>query len=559
MYYSRNLYLFTDNGQRVKLNINLDEWNKIKDRPMKDCLPTDLVECDVSRGGLDCFDCNQSFSQCVHFSNDETIFNDKNAIVTKIKKNKDANTGYCLKVTDKGQRTCTSKNGGKWILAQDNDALISYVCQCTSQHIFDNETKYGDCTKVNACKNGTIKDGWSSLSTIECECNVDYVPAKIGQYPACVKDSYFKIKPAETTEAPDEFLNPIYRGLKLPNPCNFDYLSKSFKPGAAVLAIENNVAYCKLIDRDNFTTIRFTDDYLLNNGGNFANGIISTTFIATTTSFDDVFETVAKDASGKSIGVLRGKAIPIRKFTLTDKFPYLDRNSGNMGGTGTLYTSAAIIKNPINAHIYVYEEITPIPVKLTLGNYVDYRPVFVSGFEATNRHFSGNIEFISPPLLNCGVFEIINLHKKFGNWAFPEFNIDGIVHVGKQNLEDASLVEKYVPPIFCNQNGIIVDNQFTKIFTGIYRNTIVDDIMWTHVVSPGKVLVQKMRGKIEGWSPQKIKSFQYKNGSYYGFATGDQGAGLVSDGYDTDEVANPPKEFTPYTATVYTFKWPTSH
>lgn len=551
MNFGNKLYLYKDNGKRVEFKLDLQEWNDFKNREKVECSTNSLRECNVNASEFECLDCNELFSTCVHFDEDVALY-DNDDVATIIPKNKSKEKGYCLKMNDKHSRTCTSKNGGNWILAKDSDNLISYVCKCSTPTLFDNNGKYSDCTTFNACLNGSIVEGWESLSDITCKCNANYMPIKLGIYPTCIKESEFKTATHEQIDLDDTFITDAYKGLKLINPCLIDAATNQVVLGAASVQITNGIAHCKILQPEKYVLLQFNDDYLVGNGGKYANGMMS--YNLTETIEGTVYEkntTVEGEYN-------TGRAIKAMNFKYSDEFPYLQANSANFGGGGPRYQYAAQITSR-DSYMFVYDAQIPNQPDPVFGQMISFIPTYVSEFEATRRWFSGNVPYISSTIKSCKSLDIILIHKLTFGSKFPDFNRYGLEDVGKQDLESSELTKKYVPNVICRNGSKIVANIYSPIFTGIYFNNFEDGKLWTHMMSPGKVLVQQYRLLFTDWKPYNITNYTYPYDKYPPFAHDDLGAGLhVDNSFDTEEVSNPPEKYVKYVTNGKTFKWPTS-
>lgn len=554
-----SLKLFTPNGHFMKLNISLDEWNNIKNRPRVDCNDKQLVECKVKNTSFDCFHCNEILATCVYFETDQDLFDDNGKKIGMIPKSKDVDTGYCMKLNDISSRKCDSKTGGQWILAKSG-TQFSYVCHCSVPSVFGNSYQYGPCEEFNGCLNGKIKDGWSSIENIECDCNDGYTFEKNGIYPSC---KYTTVPLRDSTlNMPIDLIDPNHRAKNenLINPCIVDARTGEINAnnGRLVTVEKNNekVAYC-VATNDRFVTIRYNDDYLLNNQGKYANGIFS--FTDRPVNSDVIYETHSKDENDELYPVFNGKRILTTEFALKDKFPYLLQNSLNMGGFGTRYVGFATT-NYYKSHVYIYNAHRPTEPLMPVGIHSAFHPVFTHHLFAENKNYNGNVAFTRVPLSPCGFNRIINLWKGPLNNRFPEFRIGGFIEAhGWEEKSDTRLTSLYVAPSFCvDKFNKVLINPYTATFTGIFLNSIKDNVLTTVRINPGVVDTAKYRTTFDPeWTAYRIKdgAYYYENTNRPQMLIGNELAGLTNSGFDCEITNSTYPEWTRYDCTEDTFKW----
>lgn len=511
--------LYTDNGNRVKTYLNNSNLP---------CL--EFTRCKVDEG---CVHCN---GKCIHFDEDTMVYDG-----SILEKNIDENDGYCMfdLIDDRHNKKCTNKNGGKWLLTKTGADKYYFKCHCTSP-LFDNGVD-GDCSLFKGCIGGKLLPGNDFI----CECPEGMIHKEVNGTPTCQKMNYFKIKGKSDVDLDSKFLMEKYIGYNVPNPCIYDFLNKQYVPHAGEIVIENEIAFCKVKDPQ-YTTVLFEDDYLLNNGGKYANGIVRISTSLPETGF--MYETQTKNERGESTPLI-GKRF--KSNSIIPKLPYLDPNSGNLGGTGQYFNFAAQISNFSYSYIYVY--FAPEPTLRTISDsksaFISYIPTFLGGVEITNRYYSGTIPVITPPI-SCGSFEILStLQQVFGKYS--EFNKNNAVeHVGKENQTSDRLVKTYTMPNFCLNSGKLMENIYTKTFTGVYY----DDLTMISNISPGGYLVRLLRSSIPNWKDFNAKDFRFHT-KIPTIAKGSIGAGLVVDGFDCEENANAEKKYARYNCSDKKLTW----
>lgn len=512
--------LYRDNGNRVKTYLNNS------DLP---CL--EFTKCKVDVG---CVDCS---GKCIHLDEDTMVYDG-----SILEKNLDENDGYCMfdLIDDRHNKKCTNKNGGKWLLTKTGTDSFYFKCHCTSP-LFDNGVD-GDCSLFKGCIGGKLLPGNEFI----CECPDGMFHKEVNGVPTCQKQNYFKTKNKSDVDLNAKFLNPQYVGLNVPNPCIYDFLNKQYVPHAGEIVLEDEIAFCKVND-PHFTTVVFEDDYLLNNGGKYANGIVKISTSAPEIGF--MYETQTKNEKGESTPLI-GKRF--QSSSIIPKLPYLDPNSANCGGTGQYFYFAAQIKNFSQSFVYVY--FAPEPTLRTISDskssFISYIPTFLGLLEMTHRYYSGTIPVITPPIA-CGVCEILGtLPKLFGK--YPEFAIDNAIeYVGNQSQTSGDgPVKTYTMPNFCSRGGKLVENIYTKTFTGVYY----DDLEMIHNVSPGGYILAALRSSIPNWKDFNASTFRFHT-RVPTLAKGSIGAGLVADGDDCEGNANAAQKYARYTCIDKQLTW----
>lgn len=549
---------YADNGVRMNMAVSMAEWDKIKNQQTIDCDTTQLVKCKLSSMNFDCFNCKQTLSSCVNFEQDEVLYDNHNTPIGTIPKNSDGE-GYCIRINGKNERKCTLKNGGEWLLIKDQEtSRYAYICYCTTPSIFTNRTVLGDCDDFKGCVNGNISNAdFDDIKDITCNCDAGYVPTKLGAYPTCKRSNLFEYPDSTFTSLGREYISDTYSGrnLSLPNPCIVDAITNKVVLGVSRVVLTKGIAHCESLN-DRYTTITFDDDYLINNGGRYSNGIVSIVK-SDAKSLGDVFETSTRRGKGSEefYPHFIGKRFSIADLTI--ELPYLDSSSMNMGGGGRQFHQFAYITNKATAKIYIYNSESPKNSSMPVGLFNHYMPVFTSGFEASEKYYQGTIPFPHAAPARCNILQYINLAKGISN-KYPAWSVNGIVYIGKNDAwTHPTLVPRYVGSTFCNNGNKVQVNEYSKVFTGIYMNYTIGSILYTKVLSPGYVLVNQYRKQVDNeWRQNKnITDGLWINREPV-WARNDLNAGEISDGFDCNNTTSMPSALDGrYTCTPSTFKW----
>lgn len=543
--------LYTDNGKRVHLLIDSTDYEDILKQDQIDCNldSENLVECDFNGSPFGCFNCKNIYSRCVNFERDEILHDEFGTKLDTIPRN-EPGKGYCVKINNP-EISCSAKNGGKMILVKDDSGGYSYICYCTTPGLFDSLTKYSDCSIFKGCENGNIVEGWDSMENITCSCNEGYIFQKNGIFPTCklTKNSLLEFEYL----AQDRYLLENYRGLNLPNPCLFDaYTGEHIPTHLVELTMTNGIAHCRIIVESSYALVTFNDDYLVGNGGKYANGVVEY-MILSSGEEQTIYEYIDKD------NYLTGKLIREGNFRFRDKFPYLDHTSGNYGGVGRFYDY--IPKFKFNVNMLVYHSEIPILPPLNIFNTISFIPTFVSNFDASHKYFSGNIPYIENSFVECGTMKLIFISKTLLG-KFPEFSSNGIEDVGRITnldiLKSEPFNSRYIANLLCHNSTTndIKMNQDSLIFTGIIAN----GKNFSSPLVTSKQLVEKFRSSLKDWKSLNIKKYISITDRHPEIAVGAFGASSTVHGtYDDDGVGNPPKDYTKYTIDRGIFKWSETH
>lgn len=586
------LFLYSDNNKRIKLTkTDNEKWmvNKF------DCTSKALVECDMTND-LACIGCNQILAKCIHFETDTTLYDPNDKEIAKIPKNRNNENGYCLRLTaDKhSQRKCTQKNGGKWILTKtviDGDSQYSYTCHCTSPHLFTKTSMYSDCDGFVGCTNGTIlNETWSSFSEIECKCNVGYhieddsgvnfplLSTPMQQRMTCVRDNIFQ---SEFPHAIDKmYIEPTYPGYEkdifLPDPCKFDAITGEYIGDNGAIYMHNNIAHCRAKSENGYTTVIFEDDYLINNGGKYANAVVR---IASNSPFDDaiVYETHTRRRQ-KDGGSLYPPFVGHR-YRIADlliDLPYLDLDSTNMGGSGPTYKFAAQIpiKRHIEAKITVYQAEIPEETEIILGNVMTFAPVFVTHkYRGEDKQFLGSLPFLNVDSKCNHAYAIHVVY--YVRWIPQRFGTSmSIGPIGNHDIYDVKTWRKYLyMPLVCSrkdenfQDKLYIET-YSKHFTGIietHRDQSQNNSNrhYTRPISPGSMaLIIKYRFQYDkNWKdlPKDFVGITAYNKPFPMPSATNKLYGVNSHGIDCDGLTMPPAKYSHYICNEDQLTWRTDY
>lgn len=597
------LFLYSDNHKRIKLTEANDEklmLNKF------DCTSKTLVECNMTND-LACIGCNQILAACIHFETNTTLYDPNNKEIAEIPKNRSKQNGYCLRLTaDKhSERKCTQKNGGKWILTKtnnndnNNSDQYSYTCHCTSPHLFTKSSMYGDCDVFVGCTNSTIlnKNSWSSFSEIECKCNDGYhIEEDSGiisllskrmasrQHITCIRDNIFHSKFPQHNDATIDpmYIEPTYSGYRngifLPNPCKFDAITGEYIGDNGEIHMHNYIAHCRAKSENGYTTVIFEDDYLINNGGKYANAVVRVASKSPLEINTIVYETSTRRRQ-KDGGTLYPPFVGHR-YAITDlliKLPYLDWDSTNMGGSGLTYKFAAQI--PIDRHnkakIIVYQAEIPEQVQMILGSVMSFVPVFVTyEWLGKEKRFLGTIPTININYM-CGRLHASQISYEHA-WDEREFNTRmSIGPIGNHDIHDTKTWRRYMyMPLVCsvkdeNFDDILYVETYSKHFTGIIETCIHEDNkknsyqIYTKPISPGSTaLITKYRFQFDkNWKdlPESFAGITVFDRAFPIPSATNTLYGVNSHGNDCDGHTMPPAKYAHYTCSDDEFKWRTDY
>lgn len=541
----RPVSLYTDNGKRVNFKLSLSEWEDIVNRERVECSSDNLVECNVSKADFDCFSCKAALSSCQHFSDDEELYGADGKVVGVIPKNRNEETGYCLRMAGKGKRECTTKNGGKWLLSKNDEGKYAYICYCSTPKIFSNSSLYGNCTNSSICLHGKIREGWNSLEKIECDCDSGYISMGTGINAKCLKKNSFQKQYLGEEHLKLEYIDKEFRGrnLALVNPCIIDALTGELTFGGKVV-LTDGIAYCEAV-KPGVITLQFDDDYLIGNGGKFANGIVSITDDPGQIETNgEIAETHTKREDGSFYGSFIGFRIKRPHETVKLKYPFLDSHSANMGGLGTLYNYMSIIKNKNQSYMYFYHALTPEAVVFTPGTVASYIPVFSHAFEATIKQWHGNVPVYSIPIQEENTLYASFIWKGPFGERYPIFSRSRGEYRHLKLKETPSLTSNFIAPLFFKKNEETKVNPYSSLFSGIFLTRTIPSDTYTVGVSPGKVLATKYRFQVDSdWTPYRITKYNETAVIPMVVKEYSDFFGVSADG-PAEDVTNPGHEFT---------------
>lgn len=596
------LFLYKDNGNRVRLPIDQNKWNEINAPTNKcECTARDLRECDPTKD-FECFQCRQMFSACVHFEMDTPIYDSisGNRIIT-MPHNKSADTGYCLRIaSDRDRRSCTAKFGGQWVLmnsgsggaGSDNEQAYLFVCHCANENLFTKSTLYGDCDVFVGCPNGKIaNNGWDKLSDIECDCDDGYTKIISAMSPnrftmghaaaaaaetmdtnmlalSCVRNNVFQ-EAGIVSGIDHRFVDPDYVGYGLawlPDPCSIDALTgKPIPETVGHIAMHNNVAYCVASSKF-YTTVLFEDDYLLNNGGRYANGILK---ISNEAPLSGIVYEMKTKRQNSTAGDYKFKGVRYNSKQLTVSLPYFDYDSANMGGPGAKYKFAAMVpKSKRDKSLaYVYQAESPIDGDFELANVISFLPVVIStpSILFSDVRLIGAIPFKNVPLVQCNQLPMVKLNASPPG-IFPLFSNQGTEMMTKFRLLTEEFRRFYYMPLKCLHGEKLSIQYASKLFTGIFltQTNPVDKLPYTSVISPGdRLLVERYRKQINEWQdiPADFELVDYVDEHFTLLERNDFVHGSHSFGVDCDGISMPPASVAHYTCNedADRIEWPTEY
>lgn len=486
---------YNDNGKRIKIKVTtLPEISQTDD-----CLPESLKICDT-KDAFSCGKCKQPLATCHHIPTDMTIEVAGSKEIF-IKANKNKNEGYCLALNSSGSaRTCTRKNGGKWILVLNpKQTLYRFECFCSQHNYFVNSPIDNDCTQFTGCLNGEIKDNdWKSLDEIDCDCIKDHESTRtahnssVSEAPQCVLKNIFKWKEPPFPVLEAKFIDPLYIKLmgddvKLPNPCLYDLTTGMFNNDIGKISIDQktNIAFCEPL-KVGYSTAVTNSDYLLNNNGNYANCIYSFTKNIqdlAARSDEQIYE-YHRTKVDTPDNVLQGVRVNYNDFKF--KLNYLEPDSSNMGGGGVFYNYAPRIPKERQRHVYVYVYNAPTPKpmdthEIILGKMLSWVPCFMPqpGIESTNRVYNGIMPLRGGSSDRLQKVLYPDLQAKQSCLKLADQT--GLYPVKGPNGYDDKFAIDYALPL-------VVGNDFkSRLNTGVILNYHVKDMLYSKPLSCGSL------------------------------------------------------------------------
>lgn len=502
------VFTYDDNGKRVKIVVEAAPVIP----QTEDCTPDHLKTCTMN-DRFSCGSCNQPLAVCRHFDKNVTI--EIKGTLVKIPRNTKPDEGYCLATgEDLNQRKCSQKHGGKWIMTtNDNQTLLRFECFCSEQGFFVNSPITGDCTVFVGCNNGTLKThDWNTLAEIDCNCHMNYVSnydadgqsrdKKYAAAPQCVEKNIFMWDKPPFPVLESKYIDKFYMSalgekdteVKLPNPCLLDLSTRTFIPGIGEIRLAEHkttkqmVAYCVSLD-EAYTTVVINDDYLLNNGGQYANGLVK--FVNDRNKLkpgETVYE-FFRTKINQEDEPLEGRRIEYQALN-NIQLPYLEKESANTGGNGEMFTYAPRIPRDQapKSYVYVFAAITPETVNIIIGEMLSYMPVYMpTGIEATRRVFNGVIAF--KPFAHDNYYYAVwpevppNKHSRY-------FGTTGIMGPERMEGGERKFAEHFCLPI--KMNGEM--NPYSRLNTGtLLKYTIKNQIYNKPISANNDLLTQKYR------------------------------------------------------------------
>ncbi|MBT0716604.1 Pif-1 protein 2 [Dolichomitus sp. PSUC_FEM 10030005] len=272
----------------------------------KKCDIENRVMCTLTET-LSCAKMCNTPTTCVRFTDTNVPIIMRDGRIIKFTPDKNLNIGLCIDINQAIEaKKCTARNGAKRELHEIADGQYGYVCECTAPTVFTKNNISDDCNIFLGCKNRASNialDNWQKPEEIKCSChwNEIFFPydglARRG--PLCERGNYYQVQSTISPPLHDKLylswadISPEYtkyfggdksaRTLHpkgLPNPCRFDALTN--KPVEQKLWNEvystriNNIVVCVSKTRA-YRTISFEGDYLHNNNGIRANGVVKIT------------------------------------------------------------------------------------------------------------------------------------------------------------------------------------------------------------------------------------------------------------------------------------------
>lgn len=192
------------------------------------CTPNEPRPCKVSDQSS-CFGCQNLTSRCLHVENDaEYIDTDGNIAI--LKKNEDADDGYCLSLNTLAQN-CNPLHG-KWVLVasedqNDENLVYSLLCSCINPGYIGNTTLLGACDTPFVCS-GKVKDIDTPLDAMVCECGSGKLPFTLNDIPTCqpevvgnaTSDRFPTIPNGVESNLYNTTIRGNYPGERIANPCS---------------------------------------------------------------------------------------------------------------------------------------------------------------------------------------------------------------------------------------------------------------------------------------------------------------------------------------------------
>lgn len=547
-----------------------------------------LIECDVDPHNdlgrnSKCALCKQISSRCVNIKDNIYSASDPNVVL--IPPNSSADKGYCLPSMTTSNR-CTRRNGGKWILTQNQDShdtdknlVYTFECYCSTPNFFQNDVLQGnDCTTFVGCRHGKLDNdiSWNSYEDMKCLCPANLFEATPGTAntpPSCALLNIYRRKYSASMPSPFEILDTRFIdrdylvllsggggvgggsdfSLSLPNPCTFDVTTKKFirDIGRVVFDETQTIAYCESTN-SNYKTVVVNDDYLRGNGGRYANAMFRYRIHDDIDEYNDdaddnynryenaiVYEVLRK---GSQIETLAGVRVPYYNFPIY--LPYLEKDSFNMGNiSGRRYNLHPVI--PENRHryamVYIFDAIHPkYSATLVLGNILQYIPTFMStSLDSRYRVYNGAIPCVNVPDIYGGGGSSVHRYRMM--YPVPpatkfqsKLGKSGIMGELTSPNENSDKFTSTYGFSFV-YNGTL--EPYTELFTGTLFTYTINKQIYTRPVSCGDlVLTNKYRYNFDPrWRSQRPQVQGISNDALYQFAETDRDGHLFTrNSYDIE-------------------------
>lgn len=469
-------------------------------------------------------------------------------------------SGLCVRqqVTDDetSRIQCTAKYGGRLIVAKevvddvDGSERLVFRCLCTEPETFNRMSLHGDCDVFVGCVGGTVSvdDGapfwpgtdddnlhiWSDMRQLQCNCPHGTIMARrpTSGEAYCKPVNIFR-DPKEwnsyQSALADEFIDPAYKSklndddaLMLPNPCQYDAITGKFigDIGSVVLSPLKSVAYCTSND-PRYVTVVFSSDYLRNNDGRFANGIVKVfSRVAPRYAKERLLETHTQmrrngiNARGpiKYYPIIRGIRSPY-KYSLI-KLPHMRLDIDQVAFK---YAQKYTSENEMNeSFVYAFSAYEPETERQGFGTFINM----------------GHTFSIPSQFFTCELIPRFCSIKPIGSQLLPSrvatsHGNDILVH-GFPVTRPFSAPYKYDLPLdLFEKNGNLLDdikdkniflpatlnwntiNVNTHRFTGLYLNYTIDGRLYCKSIYPSDTITLKkyrdqavtpMHGKTVRWS-----------------------------------------------------------
>lgn len=521
------LPLMAEKFDRYRSNYRIPVFGKlILENKNDECKLDTLVECD-SKSPTACFNCKDHRSMCHHFETEVDYLDPETGQIKKIPSNRQPDRGYCLYLEDRGQRTCTAKNGGQWILTSDENNRYSWICNCQYPKIFISANLYADCTMFSGCPfhskatNANDPALWNSFDEITCDCEPPHLfkPfAKKG--PLCTLPTYFEALHDDFVDfvpLRHDYLDPKFASLftdirkrKIPDPCKIDALS-----GEKVLSTKvgsrywDNIVECYSYD-SRYVPVTFEHDYLLNNNGKFPNGIVK---VSDSESSLLVSETHTIKDNG-SYKPLIGYAFKVKdinplidlKFLRISPYPFAQRKSLS----SLIFFYHAPTQNPNYPIIKQPPEVVDMRPVFVKYEYIIVLLLYIPGTEKTSFAFCGIRPFRTTKLPKGNEIIFVanaqEIHELLWQRA-SVFYSDKIKSFDNDTLNKSEHKQYFVPSMLMpldNYNHLTSRMIHPKA-TGVLIHNLEKNVAYP--ISLNENLVNKYRMRLEGDPLNPIDKF----------------------------------------------------